>query len=183
MAHLTDHELMAATGRGDLNALGLLFERHHERVHAFCCRLTGESSDADDLVQESFLRVLKYSKGFGARAAFTTWLYRLVRNVCMDHMNAAARSRTQVELMVREHQHERDRNDHGESDPRLETIRAALYRLSPDKREVLVLSRYEGLSYAEIAQVCETTVGAIKVRAHRAMRELRQRFEELEGTT
>ena len=101
----------------------------------------------------------------------------------MDHMNAAARNRTRAELMVREHQHERDRNDHGESDPRLETIRAALYRLSPDKREVLVLSRYEGLSYAEIAQVCETTVGAIKVRAHRAMRELRQRFEELEGTT
>ncbi len=183
MADRTDQELMAAAGRGDLSALGLLFERHHEWVHALCCRLTGEPSDADDLVQESFLRVLKYSKGFGARAAFSTWLYRVVRNVCMDHMNAAARNRTRVELMAREHEHERDRNENGESDPRLETIRAALYRLSPDKREVLVLSRYDGLSYAEIAQVCETTVGAIRVRAHRAMRELRQRFKELEGTT
>ena len=107
---------MAATGHGDLDALGVLFNRHHARVHALCYRLTGDASVADDLVQESFLRVLKYRKGFGARAAFTTWLYRLVRNVCMDHMNAAATNRVRAAVMVREHQHERDRNGHGESD-------------------------------------------------------------------
>lgn len=182
MAEKTDHELMAATGRGDLHALGVLFERHHARVHALCYRLTGDASVADDLVQESFLRILRYRKGFGARAAFTTWLYRLVRNVCMDHLSAEATNRTRAEAMVWD-QHEQDRNDAAESDPRLETLRAALYVLPPDKREVLVLSRYEGLSYAEIAEVCETTVGAIKVRAHRAMRELRQNFEELERAT
>jgi RNA polymerase sigma-70 factor (ECF subfamily) len=178
LADKTDHELMAATARGDLNALGVLFDRHHARVHALCYRLTGDASLADDLVQESFLRILKYRKGFGARAAFTTWLYRLVRNVCMDHLNAEARNRTRLGLVGREQEHETAGS--GESDPRLETLRTALHGLSPDKREVLVLSRYEGLSYAEIAEVCGTTVGAIKVRAHRAMRELRQQFEKLE---
>jgi RNA polymerase sigma-70 factor (ECF subfamily) len=59
----------------------------------------------------------------------------------------------------------------------------ALYELPPDKREVLVLSRFEGLSYAEIADVCGTTVGAIKARAHRAMRELRRNVERLESET
>jgi RNA polymerase sigma factor (sigma-70 family) len=183
LAERTDHELMAATGHGDLDVLGVLFHRHHARVHALCYRLTGDASVADDLVQESFLRVLKYRKGFGARGAFSTWLYRLVRNVCMDHLNAEAKRRARAEFVALEQRHEQERDEPGEPDPRLETLRTALYRLSPDKREVLVLSRYEGLSYSEIAEVCETTVGAIKVRAHRAMRELRREFEELEQAT
>ncbi len=183
MADKPDHELMAATRVGDLDALGVLFHRHHARVHALCYRLTGDASVADDLVQESFLRVLKYRKGFGARAAFTTWLYRLVRNVCMDHLNAKAKRRARAELVALEQRHEQEPDEAGEPDPRLETLRTALSGLSPDKREGLVLSRYEGLSYAEIADVCETTVGAIKVRAHRALRELRQKFEELEQAT
>ncbi len=101
----------------------------------------------------------------------------------MDHLNAEAKKRERAELLALEQRHEREQDDRAESDPRLETLRAALYGLSPDKREVLVLSRYEGLSYAEIADVCETTVGAIKVRAHRAMRELCRKFEELEQAT
>ncbi len=172
---------MTAVGLGRLGALGVLFERHHEWVHSLCYRLTGDTSAADDLVQESFLRVSRYSSGFAGRAAFKTWLYRLVRNVCYDHMKAESRARKRAELAATEQMDERQ--EHEETDSRLETIRKALYRLSPEKREVLVLSRYEGLSYAEIAEKCETTVGAIKVRAHRAMRELRQKVEELEQTT
>jgi RNA polymerase sigma factor (sigma-70 family) len=181
LAGKTDVELTAAVGRGDLNALGALFQRHHERVHAICYRMTGDSAVADDLVQESFLRILKYSKGFGGRAAFTTWLYRLVRNVCLDHLNAESRNQTRAAMMIVEHEHEAPNQQ--ESDPRLDALRNALHRLAPDKRDVLVLSRYEGLSYAQIAEICETTVGAIKVRAHRAMRELRQQLEELEQVT
>jgi RNA polymerase sigma-70 factor (ECF subfamily) len=180
MADKTDHELMAAMCRGDLDALGVLFDRHQARVHALCYRMTGNAVVAEDLVQESFLRVLKYRKGFSARAAFTTWLYRLVRNVCVDHLSAEARDRKRAESVAQEQKHASEFEDPIEPDARLETLRAALYALPPDRREVLVLSRYEGMSYAEIAEVCETTVGAIKVRAHRAMRELRHHFEELQ---
>ncbi len=174
----TDEILAGAVAHGDLDALGELFERHHKRVHAICYRMTGEPSSADDLVQESFLRVLRYSKSYDAKAAFTTWLYRLARNVCLDHLSRENRSNERVQLMNVE-----QRTDHSPgSEPysRLDTVHAALYRLPSEKREILVLSRYEGMSYAEIAEVCDTTVGAIKVRAHRAMRELRKIFEELE---
>jgi RNA polymerase sigma factor (sigma-70 family) len=192
-AQVTDNELVTAVSRGDAGALGVLFERHHARVHSLCYRMTGDPSVADDLVQESFLRVHRYAKGFRERAAFTTWLHRLVRNVCLHHLNAEARRHARVELMAGGQRAEA-RSGPGTvqpdepaalqgGDPRLDTLRQALYSLPPDKREVLVLSRYEGLSYAEIADICETTVGAIKVRAHRAMRELRHRYEELEGTT
>jgi RNA polymerase sigma-70 factor (ECF subfamily) len=178
LADKSDNELIAAVGLGEMSALGVLFERHHEWVHSLCFRLTGDPSASDDLVQESFLRVLRYSSGFAARAAFTTWMYRLVRNVCYDHLKAESRTRVRAELSASEQIDEAQEQQ--ETDTRLETVRNALYKLSPEKREVLVLSRYEGLSYAEIAERCESTVGAIKVRAHRAMRELRQRIEELE---
>ena len=181
MSGNTDDELISAVGRGNHSALGALFERYHQRVHSICYRMTGDASVADDLVQESFLRVLKYSRGFGGRAAFTTWLYRLVRNVCVDHLNAESRTQDRAAKLASETGNEAP-GDH-ETDPRLDAIRDALHRLSPDKRDVLVLSRYEGLSYAEIAEICETTVGAIKARAHRAMRELRQQLAELEQAT
>lgn len=192
---VTDNELVAAAGQGDTEALGTLFERHHARVHALCYRLTGDASVADDLVQESFLRIARYAGGFRERAAFATWLYRLVRNVCLNHLSTEAKRRQRLDLVAVNQAAEDPPPAAGhaptpaggtppdEQDPRLDRLRRALYALAPDKREVLVLSRYEGLSYAEIADVCETTVGAIKVRAHRAMRELRQRYEELEGTS
>lgn len=178
----TDLELMAAVCRGELDALGVLFERHRARVHALCYRLTGDAAVADDLVQETFLRILKYRKGFAGRAAFTTWLYRLARNVCVDHLRGEARIRRRTDRARQEQPWQRG-EDPIEFDYRLATLRAALYELPPDKREVLVLSRFEGLSYAEIADVCGTTEAAIKARAHRAMRELRQTFEKLELET
>jgi RNA polymerase sigma factor (sigma-70 family) len=174
----TDEELMGRMAHGDLNAMGLLFERHHGRVLSLCHRMTGDAHVAEDLAQECFLRVLRYASSFRGEAAFSTWLYRLTRNVCLDHLRADERARSSKEELGREHVAPEPRSTVLEI--RLEALRRALYALPPEKREVLVLSRYEGLSYAEIAEVCETTVGAVKVRAHRAMRELRRRFEELE---
>lgn len=177
--HATDDDLIAAVGRGDRNALAVLFRRHHEQVRLICLRMTGEAAAADDLAQDSFVRVLKYAKGFEGRAAFATWLYRIVRNVCLDHLHAEERRHARTEHVV-EPPHT-PLGGAAEADPRLTTLREALYSLDLEKREVLVLSRYHGFSYAEIAEIAGTTTGAVKVRAHRAMRELRRKFEELEG--
>ena len=96
----------------------------------------------------------------------------------MDYMSAEARAAKRAERMLLETAP--GRQDRERSDARLETLHLALYGLSASQREVLVLSRYEDMSYAEIAEVCGTTVGAIKVRAHRAMRALRDRYREME---
>ncbi len=80
---MTDSELLAAVGLGEMRALGALFERHNEWVHSLCYRMTGDASASDDLVQESFLRVMRYSSSFAGRAAFTTWTHNaegLTRN-------------------------------------------------------------------------------------------------------
>jgi RNA polymerase sigma-70 factor (ECF subfamily) len=177
-ADRSDQDLMLAAQAGDLDAVGTLFTRHHGRVHRLCYRLTGDAAAAEDLTQESFLRVIKYGKSFGGTSRFTTWLYRVVRNRCMDHNSARKRDRERQESMAKDPT--LNMTD-GKADPeQREVLHLALAQLSAPMREVLVLSRYEGLKYREIAELCEESVGAIKVRAHRAMRELRRIVLELE---
>src|SRR5215216_5082383 len=89
---MTDTELMLAVRGGDLDALGALFRRHYDRAHALCYRLTTSAEAADDLAQETFLRILRYRHTFRGDAQFTTWMYRLARNVCLDHLRSAARA-------------------------------------------------------------------------------------------
>ncbi len=175
----TDSELMLRVRGGDLYALGLLFVRYQAKVHAWCFRLTDDRHTADDLVQDTFLRILRYRHAFSGDAAFSTWLYRIARNVCLDHLaNLRRNSDAQEQL------HGRAAAETGPAaayeDGRLAILDAALMRLPIEKREVLVLSRYHDLRYEDIAQVCNCSVGAVKARVHRAIRHLRDLYNELE---
>lgn len=176
----TDEALLQRAAAGDRGALARLYRRHHRSVHDLCFRLTGDAAAADDLVQEAFLRVYRYGAGFDGRARFSTWLYRLVRNLCIDHLRAGQR----------EERRRRRLPDSGEpsvappadgDEARLDLVRQALKRLKPERREVLVLSRYQGLKYREIAEVLEISLDAVKARAHRALRDLRRIVLELES--
>ena len=81
----TDLELMIAVQQGEVGKMGPLFERHHERIYNFCHRMTGSQAASEDLVQEAFMRALKYRQTFRGDADFLPWLYRLARNVCNDY--------------------------------------------------------------------------------------------------
>ncbi len=177
MDERSDNELMLLLRGESREALGTLFARHHRSVYALCYRMTGDTAVADDLAQESFLRLLRYKENFDGRSLFTTWLYRVVRNLCLDHLSRRKRERRMQERLSLETE---DGDVDGAPDDRVELLERALYALDPDKREVIVLSRFQGLNYREIAQVLECSVGAVKTRAHRALRELRAAFQKLE---
>jgi RNA polymerase sigma factor (sigma-70 family) len=170
----TDESLMRAVAAGDLDLLGCLFDRRHGAVHSLCYRLVGSADAADDLTQEVFLRVLRFRHSYRGEASFRTWLYRITYNVCMNYrrrVRATPEVRADAALY------------HGASEPPRDseidaTVEAGLAALSPQERTVLVLSRYEGLTYTEIAAVLGSTPGAIRVRAHRALRALRARLEQ-----
>ena len=173
----TDTQLMRDVRRGDLDALGILFRRHHARVHGLCFRMIGSAAAADDLVQETFLRVLKYRRGFQGRSRFTTWLYRLARNVCLDQIrrdrrDAALARRAAVELVD-----DALPDVAWMGDERAKAMWAALQRLAPEKREALLLSRFHDLRYEEVARICDCSVGAVRVRVHRALKELRDALD------
>lgn len=169
---------MSAVRSGDVAQLGVLFERHHSQIYRYCVRMTGNPTTSEDLVQDVFTRVLKYSRTFRDGTNFKAWIFRVTRNVCHDHFR---RGRREVELDEPE--------AHPSADPLVEEtmadtedldrLRVALGRLPDDRRELLILSRFEHRKYAEIAKLLDCSVGAVKVRVHRAVRQLRDIYAEL----
>jgi RNA polymerase sigma factor (sigma-70 family) len=172
----SDEALMRSVLEGHLDQLGVLFGRHHARVHALCYRLTRRADAADDLVQETFLRVLRYRDTFRGDAAFATWLYRIAYNACHEHWRQGRRDESvQHTLSVSD--------DSGHAEPvseRHALLEQAMVRLEPEQRAVLVLTRYHDLKYDDVARVLDCTPAAARVRAHRALNDLREIYRELE---
>ena len=179
MSDPTDLELMIDVKDGDVGKLALLFERHHPRIFHFCNRMTGNRAVSEDLVQEVFMRVLKYRETFRGDSAFLPWLYRMAHNACIDHFRRSGREPLPQDELPEPESGAPSAADRVELDEELRLLRRALGRLPVDKREVLVLSRYEQRKYSEIAELLGCSVGAVKVRVHRALRQLRDIYFEI----
>jgi RNA polymerase sigma-70 factor (ECF subfamily) len=176
---VTDEALMTAVRSGDVAQLGVLFERYHLPLFDFLARMTGDRTAAEDLVQDIFVRILKYRATFRDGGSFETWLYRIARNARADYF----RQRSHVEPLAEEAL-ERAAPQPGpalrlEADRERDRLRRALMLLREDKRELLVLARYQDMRYEQIADVLGIEIGAVKVRVHRAIRELREIFLRL----
>jgi RNA polymerase sigma-70 factor (ECF subfamily) len=168
---------MARIQEGDLDLLGILFARHSKKAYALCYRIVGDGHISEDLVQESFLRVLRYRRNFRGDSRFSTWLYRIVKNVCLDHIGAQRKEDAAFEGLVAESANFDSLTVPDESDVGI--AKAAFEALSPDQRELLVMSRIDGVGYKEIAAHFGVTEGAARVRVHRTVRELKASVTKL----
>ena len=156
----------------EVEALSDLFDRYHVSLYNFFVRLTGNPPASEDLVQDTFYRVLKYRRTYKPGTSFRTWMYQIARNVRADRF---ARQREEIDL---------DAApvptvlpvDLADSEQQTARLKQALMDLPQDKRELLLLSRYQGLKYEDIAKLLDCEVGTVKVRVHRALQELRDRF-------
>ena len=178
----SDHELMLAVRGGELDALGELFERHQRPLLGFLVNLTGDRTAAEDIAQTVFQRMLKYRHTYRDDGSFTAWMYHLARRCAADHYRKSSSQPAAVDpAELSEHADEGptapERAAHGED---REILRRARACLGPDEREVLLLSRFQELSFAQVAGVLECSVGAARVRAHRALAELRRHFLKLQ---
>lgn len=176
---VSDIDLMNSVRDGNVRELGVLFERHHRRLYNFFLRLTRRRQASEDLVQEVFFRILKYRHTFRGDGAFTTWMYHLARNVHNDFLrhqpeDADGDQDTIVSEEPAIHEQLEQKQDQL-------LLQQALGKLPVEKRELLVLSRYQELHYDAIAEILDCSVGAVKVRIHRAMDELRTIFFQLSG--
>jgi RNA polymerase sigma-70 factor (ECF subfamily) len=172
----TDEALMRAVREGDLARLGSLFDRYHLSLFDFLNRMTGNRHAAEDLVQEVFLRVLKYRATYRDGARFETWVFRIARNARADYFSRreSAGPLTEEAMESPDTTPGPDRQLEQESDSA--RLQAALMSLREDRRELIVLARFQGMKHEAIAELLGIDVGAVKVRIHRALKELRETF-------
>jgi RNA polymerase sigma-70 factor (ECF subfamily) len=180
LTETSDTELMIRVREGDVGELARLFQRHSGRLLNYFLKMTGDRALSEDLVQEVYIRMLKYRKRFEARGSgFAPWMFRLAHNVGMDHFrkrrpeqtaeteawNLASQDPSPAAALEEKESHR--------------LLHQALRALPPRRREALVLSRFEHKKYKEIAEIVGCSVGAVKLRVHRAMLELRESYSNL----
>lgn len=174
---MSDEELMAQVRSGVGELLGVLFERYHLALFNFYYKLTCERALSEDLVQEVFFRILKYRHSYKPETPFRAWMYQIARNARVDHL----RKRRPETSWEPEMSPAITPDDPAQQKQETALLHQALMELTDDKREVLVLSRFQDLKYEDIAQMMGCEVNTVKVRVHRALQDLREIFRGLES--
>ena len=166
---------------GEIARLGMLFERHHKTLFNFYLHTIGSRQVAEDLVQEVFVRMLKYSHTFRGDGGFGPWMFRMAKNVRVDHFRRHSRAPfTETDIETVEQTDDGPLpSDLAETAESVEILQAAMSRLPVETRELLAMARFKALRQDEIASVLGCKVGTVKVRVHRAIKELTQIYQRL----
>jgi RNA polymerase sigma-70 factor (ECF subfamily) len=174
---------MTSVRSGDVGKLATLYNRHQRPLFNFFLRLTSSRPVSEDLVHDVFTRILKYRSSYRDQENFTPWMYRIARNAHIEHTR-----KRRLEIVPQDPETQREPaspepgpDQKAEFGENVALLRRALAMLPEDKREVLVLSRFQNLRYEEIARILECEVGAVKVRVFRAVRQLEQIYNQLAG--
>jgi RNA polymerase sigma factor (sigma-70 family) len=176
----TDSALMKQVQDGDTVQVALLFERYHGAIFGYLLRLSGNRALSEDLTQEVFFRVIKFAKHYDPKYTFRVWLYGMARNA---HIDSQRKLRREVpDDPLREWKSDEPMPEELATRKQdAQFLQEALRQLPADKREVLILSRFQNLRHDEISRILQCEVGAVKVRVYRALKELRLKFWELRG--
>lgn len=184
----SDWQLLARVAGGDGEAMAELVEHHQGRLLRLCERLLGDAEEARDAAQDVLLKLFRKAGSFKPRGQLYTLIYRIATNHCLNRL----RRRRLVPFLSLERSSERGEEELSVLDPpapgadpavalearrRWRDTRRALAALPPSQRAVLVLTRFEGLSYKEVAGVLGITVGAVESRLFRALRGLERQLD------
>lgn len=188
-----DAELIAAVKDGKLAAFTQLVDRHQRSLINFFYHLSWDRSASEDCAQEVFLRLYSHLGTYEPQAKFTTFLYRVARNLWIDRVRSAASHGKAVSLEspvgFGEERTLRDRVSAGAPTPvdiltRQETqdsLKRAIEQLPEEQKAVLILSEIQGLKYQEIGAILDIPVGTVKSRMHTAMEKLKDMLADLES--
>lgn len=182
---MEDKEVIEQVLGGDNNAFGLLVEKYQTKVYNLALRMSGNEDDAFDLSQEAFLRAWRNLGSFQFESSFSTWLFRLSSNICLDFLRAKKR-RAVVSLTVTSDEDEETQLDLPDSGPTPEEaalasedrriLMAAINSLPADQRQIITLRAINDLSYSQIAEILQIQEGTVKSRLSRARTALRNKL-------
>ncbi len=169
---------MFAVKAGDLDKLGILFERHHLKMYNYFLKATYQPQTSEDLVQEVFFRLMKFRHTYRGDGLFTTWLYRVAQNVLYDHVRKK-KTGTSIDDVVEQMTSEVNVQEDYELSEDVKILEKAFRRLKESDRELLTLKRYHEMKYDEIAKIKNLAVGTIKSKIHHALKNLKAIYIEL----
>jgi RNA polymerase sigma-70 factor (ECF subfamily) len=180
---INDDELIARCQRGDLTAYEPLVNKYRERIYAQAFNLTRNADDAYDLCQETFVKAWKSINRFRGQSSFYTWLYRIATNLGIDLIrNKEKNPTTQFDDALEKEETEENKPFAHQAVPSDEVLQkelgqaidAAIARLTPEHREVIVLREFEGLDYKDIATAVGCSIGTVMSRLHYARAHLQK---------
>ena len=170
--------------QGDTVAFDRLVEQHGQWVYNLAYRMIGDRDEAQDVAQEAFVRAFTAIKGFRRGSSFSTWLYRVAANVCLDEIKRRRRRPAPASALMSDDDRSPDPPDPApdaaaqvEAAERRELVRRAIAALPAHHRLPLVLYDLQGCSYDEIAGIMKTNIGTVKSRLNRARLALKQALE------
>ena len=181
MNSFSDHDLMLAVRDGDIDKLGLLFERYHKQLYNFFLKQGCNPQTGEDLVQEVFFRILKYRHTYRGEGKFTTWMFSIARNANIDHHKKKHLEENDYEdddIFISQDPNQEELTTHKDD---VSILKKALGKLSPEKREIIILSRFQNMTYKEIGKILDIKVGTIKATVFRTLRELSKIYMDLAG--
>lgn len=171
-----DAELVVAAQAGDRAALDTLLRRHHDRIYGLCRRMAGNDADALDATQEALIAVVRGLPRFDGRAAFSTWVYRVATNACLDELRRRGRRPDPVSTDEATTPPSSDEPGADQQVADRMAIDEALTDLPEEFRTAVVLRDVVGLDYAEIASVLAIPPGTVRSRIARGRAALAKRL-------
>jgi RNA polymerase sigma-70 factor (ECF subfamily) len=180
----SDEELCRGIAGRDAQAFDLLVERHQARTYRLACSILGNEADARDVSQDAFIRLYESAHRFDGRARFTTWFYRILVNLCIDHQRRNKGWRRFVSFSNRDDDPDAPVIDPPSPEPGPEgeairgqaigRLRGALEHLSPSQRAAVLLQVQEGFTSREIAAVLKCSEATVRVHVHRGIAQLKK---------
>jgi RNA polymerase sigma-70 factor (ECF subfamily) len=179
-----DEELLLGVANGDPAPLRTLYDRYKSRLMTYAFYVLGERATAEDVLQETFVRVFKHARRFDQSKRFSTWVYSIAANLCRDELRKRARRRDFTLPLL--HEPSEGIVVGREAAPLRAAagkefavrLREELGALSAEQREVVVLRFVDSMAYAEIAEVAGCPLGTVQSRLHAALKILRERLGE-----
>ena len=181
MSFMEESGLIRRASEGDAASFNTLMETHERRMYAVALRMCGNPEDAQDCLQEAMLRVYRAIAGFKGQSSFSTWVYRITMNTCLDELRKRKnRPVASLDTLLDAGWSPVDEGESPERHAVRTDMRRSLARfmgeLPDDMRAAVVLRDVQGYAYEEIAQILDTNVGTIKSRISRGREKLREKI-------
>ncbi len=176
----SDEILMIRARDENPDNIAELFERYHVRLYNFFLKQTFHVDASKDLVQSVFYRIIKYKKSYNEMHQFKTWMYQIARNVMLDYFEKGRQYPKNKDDFAYLQEQAVDPELDAEKTAQQKILYNSLAKLPPDQRELIVLSKFQGLKYKDISQMNGSTEAAVKVKVHRALQKLKKIYFEEE---